>query len=120
MQGCISLPHADAEALHGDPRLDDPELRPVTYEPGGDWRELHESVSAACRQIVERLLDFVIGIDPYARGAMLRNQFVRDRLTGIAFLNTDHQAVEVADAMYVRMPADIDDKRLARDHVGRT
>jgi hypothetical protein len=67
----ISLAHANAEALHGDAGLDDPEFRPAAYEPRRDRRKFHENVEAAARQIIECLLDLVISIDPCARRALL-------------------------------------------------
>jgi hypothetical protein len=90
VQRCVSLAHADSETLDGDPGLDDLELRPVAHEPRGDRRELHESVAAATRQIIERLFDFVIGIDPHARGAILGNELVCDWLARVALLDADH------------------------------
>jgi hypothetical protein len=67
----VPLAHADAEALHGDAGLNDTEPWAVAHELRRDRRKFHESVTATARQIIERLVDFVIGIDPYARCAML-------------------------------------------------
>src|ERR1700722_595573 len=114
----VSLAHANAEALAGDTGLDDPKLRAVAHEPFGYRRELHEGVAAAGRQVVERVADLVIGVDAHARGTMLGNELVGDRLAGIALLHADHQAFEVGDAMHARMTARIDNEGLAGDHIG--
>src|SRR5215471_16706291 len=53
--------------------LDDPEPRPVACEPRRDRRKFHKGVAATTREIIERLLDLVVRIDPYARCAMRRN-----------------------------------------------
>ena len=74
--------------------------------------ELHEGVAPADREIAERRLDLVIGIDPHAHRAALGDQFLGHRLAGVAFLHADHQALEIVDAVDVGMADGIDDQRL--------
>ena len=115
----VAFAHADAEVFAGDAGLDHLELRAVAHEPFGYRCEFHEGVAAAGRQIVERFLDLVIGIDAHARGAMLGDEFIGDRLAGVALLHADDQTLEVGDAMHAWMAAGIDDEGLAGHHIGR-
>ena len=85
--------HADAEALDGVPAsttLSDGRSRTSHAVTGASFMK---RIAAAARQVIERPLDFVIGIDAYARGLMLGNKLVGDRLARVALLHADHQAL---------------------------
>lgn len=115
----VALAHADAEALAGDPSLDDLESGAVADKPFRDWRELHEHVAAAGREIVEGVFDLVIGVHSDPRGAVLGNKSVGDRFARVPSLHAYHQAFEVRDPVHVRVSARVDDERLTRNRVRR-
>src|SRR5207237_1370629 len=97
----VALTHADTQVLAGDPGLNHFKAWAVADVPFRNRREFHEHVTAASREVVQRLLDLVIGVYADSLGTLFADEFVRHRLARIALLHSDHQAVEIIDPMHV-------------------